>query len=106
MTLNIYDLTYTQRNLVHILYENAKQHFPEIDTNFDIHLNPDNKEHILLTVFVPFYDNERELEFSSYTAEIESESYFETGHLISMMPHYVPTMPTSAAQEETLQEIA
>ena len=92
MTLNLYDLTHEQRTLIHTLYDTAKEQFPEIDTNFEIYLNPDNKEHLLLTVFVPFYDNEREGEFSSYTAEIEVESYLETGHLISLMPQYVPAM--------------
>jgi hypothetical protein len=99
MTLNIYDLTHEQRTLIYALYDDAKEHFPEIDTNFEIHLNPDNKEHILVTVFVPFYDNQRELDFSSYTAKTESDSYFETGHLISMMPHYVPDMQTAEHSE-------
>ncbi|MFY7998973.1 MAG: hypothetical protein ACOVSW_10290 [Candidatus Kapaibacteriota bacterium] len=106
MTLNIYDLSHEQRQLIFALFDKAHERFPEISTTFDISLNPDNKEHILVDVFVPFFDNERELAFSSYTATIESDSYFETGHLISMMPHYVPEMRAAGLHETDLQEVA
>ncbi|MFY7998969.1 MAG: hypothetical protein ACOVSW_10270 [Candidatus Kapaibacteriota bacterium] len=92
MTVTLYDLNYQQRTLVLALYEKAKASFPEVDTHFDISLDPDNKEHILVDVAVPFYDNERELEFSHFLAEIESDSHLATGMHISFMPHYVPAL--------------
>ena len=90
MTLTLFDLNHTQQNLVRLLFTQAQLRFPEIRTDFTIRLNPDNKEHILVTVFVPFYDNDREIEFSEYMAEIESDSHLETGYHISLMPHYIP----------------
>ncbi len=92
MTVTLYDLNYQQRTLVLALYEKAKASFPEVDTHFDISLDPDNKEHILVNVSVPFFDNERETEFSSFTAERSCEIHERSGVLISLMPHYVPAL--------------
>ncbi len=106
MTLNLYDLTALQRNLVRSMIDETKKQFPDVTTDFDIWLNPDNKEHILVNVNVPFYDNEREIEFGDYTAELSCETYEQSGVLISLMPHYNPTMPDSTVHEETLHETA
>lgn len=90
--MNVYDLAPQQQSLVLAMYDAAKEHFPEIDTALEVWYNPDNKEHILLNVDVPFYDNDREQEFSSFTAELSCETHEQRGILISLIPRYLPEM--------------
>jgi hypothetical protein len=92
MKLNIYDLPHLQRSLIQTMIDETMKQFPDMKTSFDIWLNPDDKEHILVNVAVPFFDNERETEFSSFTAELSCEIHEQSGVLISLMPHYVPAL--------------
>jgi hypothetical protein len=85
----------TQRRLVYRLFDATKERFPEITTDFEIWLNPDNNEHLLVNVHVPFYDNDRELEFSAYTAKLECESHEQSGVHISLIPQYVPELESA-----------
>ncbi len=100
MTINLYDLSHTQRRLVQKMFDDAQAEFPEIATDFAIWLNPDDKEHILLNVQVPFFDNEREAEFSSFTAGLSADMHEESGLLISLMPRYVPTLHNAVSEHE------
>lgn len=90
--MNVYDLAAQQQSLVLAMYDAAKEHFPEIDTALEVWYNPDNKEHILLNVDVPFFDNDREQEFSSFTAGLLCETHEQSGVHISLIPRYVPEM--------------
>jgi hypothetical protein len=99
MTLSLYDLPHKHRELIHIIFDAAKERFADIATDFSLWLNPDNSEHILLNVNVPFYDNDREIAFRDYTAELSSDLYEKSDILISLMPHYVPAMQSAEEHE-------
>lgn len=89
MILSIYDLEPLQQQRIRSLYEVVKEKFPEIETEYEVWLNPENKAHILLNISVPFYDNERETEFSAFSAKMECEAHERTGVHISLMPSHI-----------------
>jgi hypothetical protein len=86
------DLNMKQQELVQAMVAQAQERFPEMTTAFEVRRNPENSEHIFVTVYVPFFDNERELEFWQYTSELECETHLSTGWQISLMPHYVAAL--------------
>jgi hypothetical protein len=92
MTRTPFDLSNIESEYIHELFARAQAQFPEITTDFDVWRNPDEKEHVILNVNVPFYGDERELEFRSFTTEQSCEILDEHGILVSLMPHYVAEM--------------
>jgi hypothetical protein len=58
MTRAPFDLSNTESKYIHELFARAQAQFPEITTDFDVWRNPDEKEHVILNVNVPFYGDE------------------------------------------------
>ena len=99
MTFSLYDLPNTQRDMVYSLFDAVKERFSDVTTDFDIWLNPDNSEHLLVNVHVPFYDDDRELEFRDFAAELSCALHEQSGILVSLMPQYIPAMEAAALHE-------
>jgi hypothetical protein len=89
------ELPELHQRLIHSLVETVRVRYPEMTTDFEVWHNPENGEHILVNVYVPFYDDDREQEFSAYTATLECDYHEKTGVLISLLPLYEPELTLS-----------
>lgn len=86
--MSIYDLTFLQQKLALQMYDATKRRFPEIGDIARVWLNPEDKEQVLIDINVPFYDDDRSVEFRDLAAELSCEIHENMGVLISLLPQY------------------
>lgn len=86
--MTVYDLTFLRQKLALEMYDATKKRFPEIGEILRVWLNPEDKEQVLPDIDVPFYDDDRSLEFNEATAELSCQTHEQTGVLISLLPFY------------------
>lgn len=86
--MTIYELPDLQRRLLETALTTAKERFPEIQTSDVCRYQSESERHIVASVLVPFYDDERELAFWDFTAELSQQIHEDTGVLISLLPRY------------------
>ena len=76
-------INHKQQELIDSLYKKVKVRFPEIEF-INLSTSPDDPDYIWINVTAAM-DDDREEEFSGFTAELEADIHIDYGYMISFM---------------------
>lgn len=78
------DLNHKQEELLHSLFNQVQERFPDIEWQ-EIGYNPEDKEHIHLYV-ISYLSEEEEIAMMNYAGVVTTDILLDTGYYFSIIP--------------------